>query len=120
MSAATETRPVEPKFDTTPEIRYVDGRAVRVTTYCLVNGYSLSNHDTNLADNGTFTESCFDEHHCICRTDEPVSVGRLRELDAHNPHCIPILDVLGKTRPQVEAVLKGRYEGKDIVARHIE
>ncbi|MEK6858524.1 MAG: hypothetical protein AABX53_01270 [Nanoarchaeota archaeon] len=104
------------EFDTTPEIKYdKSGRAVMVTTYCVVNGYSLANSDTKIRPDGTYTESCFDEHHGICRTNEPVSRARLEELDRHNPRSISLITVLGTDRATVERHLAERK----ITARHI-
>jgi hypothetical protein len=104
-----------PAIDTTPEIRYVNGRAASITTYCNVNNWTRSEHTTRLDEKGNYLESCFDEHHCISRNNEPVSRERLQELDHHNPHCIPVLSVLGTRRDQVEELL---YE-LGMEARHI-
>lgn len=111
----------KPEFDTTPEIRYdSSGKAIQVTTYCVVNSRTRSFFETKLRPDGSYVDSCFDEYHGISWSDKPVSRERLKQLDTCNPHRIPILDVLGKTHSEVKVVLKGRNNGKDIVARHIK
>ena len=92
-------------FDVTPEILYRDGKAVNVTTYCVVNGYTLATSDYALTDRG-FTESHFDEYHGIGGRPQVVSKSRLEELDSNNPHSIPLLKVLGLDRESVERILR--------------
>ncbi len=96
----------EPKFDVTPEILYKDGRAVKITTYCVVNNWTRSESEVRIDERGNYTESCFDEHHGICRTNEPITRSRLEEIDSHNPRSIPTLSVLGTERSQVENLLQ--------------
>lgn len=105
----------QPVFDTTPEICYKDGKAVRVTTYCVVNGWTRSEHSVRITCEGNYLDSCFDEHHGIGWNDQPVELSRLETLDAANPHCVPILPILGKSRTEVESLLTER----GLRARHI-
>ena len=92
-------------FDVTPKILYKNRIAVNVTTYCVVNGYTLATSDYALTDRG-FTESHFDEYHGIGGRPQVVSKSRLEELDSNNPHSIPLLKVLGLDRESVERILR--------------
>lgn len=95
-------------FDTTPEIHYKNGVATQVVTYCVYNSKDLARSEVTLKSGGEITEYHEDPEHGDW--DEPLVVSRkrLEDLAKANPHCIPALHVLGKTKAQVEKILADR------------
>ena len=93
-------------FDVTPVITYRNGKAINVTTYCVVNGYTLSTSDYSLDNEGLFTESHFDEHHGLFGKPRAVPKSRLEEMDSLNPGFIPITRVLGSSMESIENILR--------------
>ena len=93
-------------FDVTPVIAYRNGKAINITTYCVVNGYTLATSDYGLNRDGSYIESHFDEHHGIGGRTQVVPKSRLEEMDSLNPGFIPITRVLGSSMESVENILR--------------
>lgn len=94
------------RFDVTPRITYRDGKAVKVTSYAVRNGFDLIASEYGLNEDGKFTEFHFDPEHGGDPAAHVVPESGLAKLDSATARSIPLLKVLGKNRVQVEAVLK--------------
>jgi hypothetical protein len=86
-----------------PDISFNQGIAVSVTDYWLCNTI-IGSSTYRITHQGTYTEFHIDPEHGGGPIHE-VDESRLIDLANHNPHSIPLHEVLGKKRETVDKIM---------------
>lgn len=102
-------------YDMTPVILYHNNKAIAVVSKCLFNGMLAYSYYVQAPD-GRYGEWHEDPEHGDWRQVMEIPKSRLEELKEYNPHTIPEVDVLGKSRKDVEKIL---YH-KKLFSYHLE
>ncbi len=95
-------------FDLTPTVLYREGIAVAVVSKCLFNGSAVALSIYARTPDGRYAEWHEDPEHGDWPRAEEVPRKRLEELAKYNPRMIPEVEILGKSRQEVEQVLERR------------